>query len=98
MAKRPRLDLTASSGGGDVTASSVQAWQFTLAPPVFRRRPATPFNLPAGERGVTSDQAEGSGYIEGRGNGEVEAGGNTPDTSLDLASDGTVDVRSLRRR
>ena len=97
MAKRPRLDSTASSGG-DVTASSVQAWQFTLAPPVFRRRPATPFNRPAGERGVMSDQAEGSGCIEGSGNGEVDAGGNPPDTSLDLASDGTADVRSLRRR
>lgn len=92
MAKRPRLDL-ALSGGGGVTSSSVR----TLAPPpVFVRRPPTPFNRLSGE---TGDRAEGSGYVEGSGNDEVEAGGNFSTTSSDLSSDDSFgDWRSSRQR
>ena len=82
VAKRPRLDL-APSGGGGVT-SSVQVRQTLAPPPVFRRRPPTPFNRPPRESG---DQAEGSGYVEDNGNDEVEAGGSSSATSSDLSSD-----------
>ncbi|KAF9645888.1 hypothetical protein BDM02DRAFT_394585 [Thelephora ganbajun] len=97
MAKRPRLDL-APSGGGGVTALSVQAQQTLAPPPVFRRRPPTPFNRPPGGTGGTGDQAEGSGYVEGNGNDEVEAGGNSPNTSLDLLSDDSLNLLLPRRR
>jgi len=91
MAKRPRLDFTPPGGGG-VTASSVQPRQTLALPPVFRRRP-TPFNRPPGETSVSGDQGEGSGYVEGNGDDEVEA----TDESLDFSSD-SLNVRPNRRR
>jgi len=86
QAKRPRLDLVPSGGGG-VTSLSVHARQALASPPVFRRRPPTPFNrLQGGTRGP-GDQVEGSGYVEGDGNDEVEAGGSSSATSSNLSSD-----------
>lgn len=84
--KRPRLDLAPSEGGG-VTSSSIQARRVLVSPPVFRRRPPTPFNHPQGGTRGPGDQAEGSGYVEGDGNDEVEAGGSSPVTSFNLSSD-----------
>ena len=96
MAKRPRLDLAPSGSG--VTASSVQARQTLAPPPVFGRRPATPFNCPPGETGGTGNQAEGSGYVEGSGNDEVEAGGDSPDTLFGNSSDDSLSRGYSRRR
>jgi len=84
--KRRRVDLAPSEGGG-VTSSSVLARRALVSPPVFRRRPPTPFNhLQGGTRGP-GDQAEGSGYVEGDGNDEVEAGGSSSATPSNLSSD-----------
>lgn len=70
-----------------MTSSAVQARQALVSPPVFRRRPPTPFNhLQGGTRGP-GDQVEDSGYVEGDGNDEVEAGGSSSATSSDLLSD-----------
>lgn len=93
MTKRPRLDLAPS--GGDVTSSSVQARQTLAPPPVFRRRPPTPFNRPTGKAG---DQAEGSGHVEGNGNDEVEASGNSSATSSDLSSDDSLGYWRISRQ
>lgn len=82
-----------------MTASSIQARQTLAPPPVFRRRPPTPFNHPPRETGGTGDQAEGSGYVEGNENDEVEAGENSPGVSSDLSSDdGLFHWQSHRRR
>lgn len=97
VAKRPRLDW-APSGRGGVIASLVQARQTLAPPPEFRRRPPTPFNRPPGEAGATRDQAGGSGYVEGDGNDEVEAGGNSPGTWDDLSSDDADNSRLSHRR
>ena len=81
-----------------MTASSVQARQTLAPPPVFRRRPPTPFNHPPGEAGVSGGQGEGSGYVEGNGNDEVEGDRDSPDASLDLPIDVSLDSRPHRRR
>ena len=88
-AKRPRLDLTPPEGGG-VTASSVQPQ--LAPPPVFRRRPPTPFNRPPGESGVCGDQGGGPGYVEGNGISEDEVEGT------DDFSDDSLNMPPHRRR
>ena len=89
MVKRPRLGLAPSGGG--VTALSVQARQTLAPPPVFRRRPSTPFNCPPGETDAIGDQGEGSGHIGGNGSEEFEAGGNSPDIRPAVSSDESLD-------
>lgn len=92
VAKRPRLDLAPS--GGSIPTSSVQVRQPMVHPPVFRRRPATPFNRPPGETGRTGDQAEGSGYAASNRNDEVGAGVNSLGIPADESSE---DELSLTR-
>ena len=86
IAKRPRLDPV-PSGRGRLIASS----QHTLAPPpVFRRRPPTPFNRSTAETSVAaSDQGGGLRHVEG-GSDEIETGGNSPGTFSD--SDDSLNV------
>ena len=91
-AKRPRLDF-ASSGGLLVAAQQI------LSPPVFRRRPPTPFSCPPGETSVaTGDQAEDLEYAEGNGNDEVEADGSSPAASYDVPSDDSLNLPLWGRR
>ena len=85
VAKRPRLDLAPS--GGSIPTSSVPVRQPMVHPPVFRRRPATPFNRPPGEPGRTGDQAEGSGYAGDNRNAEAGMRVNSLGISSDESSD-----------
>ena len=110
MAKRQRLAPSGGGGVSASSAwmkpspwqgltiqrksSILQARQTFAPPPVFRRRPPTPFNHPPRETGVTGDQGEGSGYVEGGGDDEVEAGGSSPGSSFDLSSDDSLALRS----
>jgi len=95
IAKRPRLD-SALSGGGDVTASLRQT---LVPPPVFRRRPATPFNRSRGETSaVAGDQGEGLERAEGSGNDEIETGRSSPASSDLLMSDDSLNLPVSRLR
>lgn len=96
VAKRPRLDVAQPEGG--VAAPPVQTRQTLAPPPVFRRRPATPFNRSAGETGTIYDQGGGSGHVEGNGDDEVEADGDSPDTFSDRSSDISLDAGVYRLR
>jgi hypothetical protein len=94
-AKRPRLGLAPAGGG--LTASSVYARETLAPPPVFRRRPSTPFNHSREETVTTGDQVGGLGCDEGDGDGEVGAGGNS-ETPLDLSSKDSLNLARSGRR
>lgn len=89
--KRPRLQL-AQSGGGGVATSSVRARQTLAPPPVFRRRPPTPFSRFTGEMAEAGDQAEGLGCVEGNDTNEVGAGRSSPDFIFDLSSEDSLNL------
>lgn len=96
VAKRPRLD--SAPLGGSTPTSSAQVRQPMVHPPVFRRRPATPFNRLPGETGGNGDQAEGSGYAGSNGNDEVGPGVNLLGISSDPSSDDSFGWPLPRRR
>lgn len=88
-AKRPRLDLALS---GRVGATYPYERQRLAPPPVFRRRPQTPFNRHAGETVVVGDEVEGSGCIEGGSDDEAERDGESPGIPFDFPSDDSLNL------
>lgn len=99
VAKRPRLGLGSATPGEDsVSVSFVSARQTLAPPPVFRRRPPTPFNRPLGETSTPPDErAESLGCVEGGGSDEIEVEGSSPNTPFDLSSDDSLNLPLSRQ-
>lgn len=94
MAKRPRLGLgSATSRGDSESVSFVSARQTLAPPPVFKRRPPTPFNRSVGKTSTSPDErVESLGCVEGSGNDEIGAEGSSPNIPFDLSSDDSLNL------
>lgn len=98
MAKRPRLGLgSVTSGGGGVSASFVSARQTLAPPPVFRRRPPTPFNRSRETSTALDERAESLGCVEGGDSDGIEVERGSPNTPFDLSSDDSLNLPLSRQ-